>query len=164
MSTDARPIQPAIVPAVSEPPASLAAEVQFTEGLPQALVSVLERRYLSHFRAADWKIQPRAGDIARPLLREVTGLGRPLEPGIFARAMPHVLTACYDPGHSLVVILHGSGCRHRLYVGGRRIIGAGARSTEDYLAMQESAYRSHLNGLEFGPLASLTQQELPELA
>ena len=164
MPTDPRPAQDVAVPAVIQPQTSLAAQVRFTEGLPQALVSVLERRYLSHFRAADWKIQPRPGDNARPLLREVTGLGRPEEPGIFSRAMPHVLTACHDPGHSLVVVLHGSGGRHRLYVGGRRIIGTGARSTEDYLSMQESAFRSHLNGLEFGPLASLTQQELPDLA
>ena len=164
MPTDSPPTQAVAVSAATEPRTSLVREVQFTEGLPQALVSVLERRYLSHFRAADWKIQPRPGDNARPLLREVTGLGRPQEPGIFARAMPHVLTACHDPGHSLVVILQGSGGRHRLYVGGRRIIGAGARSTEDYLAMQASAFRSHLKGLEFGPLASLTHQELPDLA
>jgi len=76
-----------------EPRESLAAEVRFTEGLPLALLSVLERRYLSHFRPADWKIEPRPGDNARPLSREVTGLGRPQEPGIFARAMPYVLAA-----------------------------------------------------------------------
>jgi hypothetical protein len=147
-----------------EPRQSLAAEVRFTEGLPLALLSVLERRYLSHFRPADWKIEPRPGDNARPLLREVIGLGRPLEPGIFARAMPYVLAACHDPGHSLVMVLHGDAGRHRLYVGGRRIIGAGARSTDDYLSLEESAFRSHLGGLQFGPLSSLSQQELPDLA
>ena len=166
MSTDSRlvPIASTDATAVVEPRPSLAAEVQFTEGLPRALVAVLERRYLSDFRPADWKIQPRAGDNARPLLREVTALGRPQEPGIFARAMPHILTACHDPGHSLVVVLHGAGGRHRLYVGGRRIIGGGARSTEDYLSSQESAFRSHLSGLQFGSLSSLSQEELPELA
>lgn len=169
MPSDSRPsravaVPAAPVPAIVQPETSLATEVQFTQGLPQALVSVLERRYLSNFRPVDWTIQPRPGDNACPVLREVTGLGRPREPGIFSRAMPHVLTACHDPGHSLVVILHGSGSRHRLYVGGRRIIGAGARSTEDYLASQESAFRSHLNGLEFGPLASLSHRELPDLA
>src|SRR6185503_17985997 len=152
MSTD-----PVILPAAaptpaSEPGPSLAAEVQFTEGLPLALVSVLERRYLSNFRAADWRIEPSPEDYSHPLLREITALGRPQEPGIFAQAMPHVLTACHDPGHSLVMILHGNGGRHRLYVGGRRIVGAGAHSTEDYLSSQESAFRSHLSGLTFGPL------------
>ncbi|MGH8200918.1 MAG: ATP-binding protein [Steroidobacteraceae bacterium] len=165
MSTDpARlPVAAATV-VVAEPSPSLAAEVQFTEGLPLALVSVLERRYLSHFRAADWRVEASADDNARPLLREITALGRPQEPGIFARAMPHVLTACHDPGHSLLMVLHGSGGRHRLYVGGRRIIGAGARSTEDYLSLQESAFRSHVSGLAFGPLCRLDQQEVPELA
>jgi hypothetical protein len=165
MSTDPARL-PVASPAVtaSQPSPSLAAEVQFTEGLPLALVSVLERRYLSNFRAGDWRVEPGADDNARPLLREITALGRPQEPGIFAQAMPHVLTACHDPGHSLVLILHGSGGRHRLYVGGRRIIGAGARSTEDYLSAQESAFRSHLSGLAFGPLSALNQQEVPELA
>lgn len=165
MSTDPVPLPtPSSALAVSEPGPSLAAEVRFTEGLPLALVSVLERRYLSNFRAADWRIEPSPEDYSHPLLREITALGRPQEPGIFAQAMPHVLTACHDPGHSLVMILHGSGGRHRLYLGGRRIIGAGARSTEDYLSSQESAFRSHLGGLTFGPLSGLNQRELPELA
>ena len=103
MSTDPARLPVTSPPVVvSEPRASLAAEVQFTEGLPLALVSVLERRYLSQFRAADWRFEASADDNARPLLREITALGRPQEPGIFARAMPHVLTACHDPGHSLL--------------------------------------------------------------
>jgi hypothetical protein len=145
------------------PQASLVADVQFTEGLPLALMSVLERRYLSGFRSEDWQFEAGAADRGIPLLREVTGLGRPQEPGIFARAMPHVLTACHDPGHAVVVLLHGSAGRHRLYVGARRLIGAGARSTEDYLRLQKGAFRSHLGGLEFGPLVSLCAEDLPRL-
>jgi len=146
-------------------------EIEFKEGLPQTLVSVLQRRYLANFQPSDWRIEPRAGDHARPLLREIVALGRPPVPGFFGQAMPHVLAACHEPGHSLVVILHGARSRHRLYVGGRRIIGAGARCTEDYFALQDGAFRSHLNGLEFSKdnagssrLLSLGLEDTPELA
>jgi DNA helicase HerA-like ATPase len=138
--------------------------LQFTETLPLTLVSLMERRYLSHFNAAGWTIQPKDGDNARPLFREVVGLGRPHEDEEWALAMPHVLTACHDPGHALVMALHGQGDRHRLYLGGRRIIGAGARSTEDYLSGQESAFKSHLSGLRMGPTLRLDGTEMPELA
>src|SRR5665811_2513822 len=75
MPSDSRPsravaVPAAPVPAIVQPETSLATEVQFTQGLPQALVSVLERRYLSNFRPVDWTIQPRPGDNACPVLRE----------------------------------------------------------------------------------------------
>jgi hypothetical protein len=142
----------------------LKSELQFSEALPLTLVSLLERRYLLNFRPGNWKITAREGDNARPLLREVVGIGRPHQPGQWARVMPNVLAACHDPGHSLLMLLHGSGDRHRLYLGCRRTIGAGARSTEDYLLSQEGAFKSHLSGLRLGPVARLDTEELPELA
>ena len=60
---------------ISRPPELT--EVEFTEGLPLALVSVLERRYLSTFNAEDWIVSTDSGDVARPLLRDVIALGRP---------------------------------------------------------------------------------------
>src|SRR4051812_32168299 len=91
--------------------------LRFAEALPQALVGVLERRYVSDFNPQDWRIEARAGDTARPLLRRVMGMGRPRQPGEWALAMPHVLTACHDPGHALLFVLHGEGHRHSIYLG-----------------------------------------------
>src|SRR4051794_21700560 len=108
-------------------------EVQFTESLPLMMVSALERRYLTNLESGNWDIAAREGDEGRPLLREVVRLGRPDESDDWAQAMPHVLTACNEPGHALVMALHGDGARHRLYLGGRRILGSGARSTEDFV-------------------------------
>jgi DNA helicase HerA-like ATPase len=139
-------------------------ELQFSEALPLTLVSLLERRYLLNFRADSWQISSREGDHARPLLREVVGIGRPQQPGQWARVMPNVLAACHDPGHSLLMLLHGSGDRHRLYLGCRRTIGMGARSTEDHLLSQEGAFKAHFAGLRLGPIAKLDTEELPELA
>src|SRR5437016_4710921 len=76
------------------------AALQFTEGLPLMLVTLLERRYLSDFQAGQWRIATRADDVARPLLHEVTGLGWPHGTGGAGHVMPHVLTACHDPGQA----------------------------------------------------------------
>jgi hypothetical protein len=140
------------------------AALQFTETLPLALVSLLERRFLAPFQGSNWQIHSQEGDTARPLLREVLSLGRPHRPEEWIQAMPHVLTACHDPGHSLMMALYGQGDRHRLYLGGRRVIGAGARSTEDYLLAQESAFKSYFSGLRMGPVRRLDTEEQPDLA
>jgi hypothetical protein len=60
--------------------------------------------------------------------------------------MPHLLTACHEPGHSLIMALHGHEGRNRIYLGCRRL--GGGRSTEDYLAAQESALRAFFVGLK----------------
>jgi DNA helicase HerA-like ATPase len=142
----------------------IAASLQFTETLPFMLVSLLERRYLSDFQLQNWHIAAREEDNSRPLLREVVRIGRPGRPEDWARAMPHVLTACHDPGHALVLALHGQGNHHRLYLGARRIIGAGARSTEDYLEGQESAFKAYFAGLQMGPLMPVDAENMPEMS
>lgn len=140
--------------------------LQLTEGLPLMLVTLLERRYLMEFQPQQWHIAAKEGDIARPLLREVVGLGKPQKEGQWAQSMPHVLTACHEPGHALMMVLHGQGERHRLYLGGRRLIGAGARSTEDYLLAQESAFKAYFTGLQMNDdgLKKLDNDDLPKMA
>ena len=138
--------------------------VEFVEGLPHALVTVLERRYLSAYAPGQWRLEPRPLDSAKPLLKQVLALGRARQPGEWARAMPHVLTACHDPGHALLMVLHGDGSDHRLYLGGRRLIGSAARSTEDYLQTQTSAFKAFFTGLELGDTRSLDDAELPDLS
>ena len=113
---------------------------------------------------ANWVIDPREGDTAHPLLREITGLSRPQNPELWAKAMPYVLTACHDPGHALIGLLHGSQNRHRLYLGGRRLIGRAAQSTEDYLHAQEGALKAYYSGLEMGDLVSLDFHGLPQIS
>ena len=139
-------------------------ETQFSEALPLMMVGLLERRYLSDLRAAQWDIEAPEGDAAVPMLREITALGRPHAAEEWANAMPHVLTACHDPGHALVMAVHSDGERHRLLLGARRIIGAGGRSTEDYLNSQESAFKAYFTGLQMGAPAKMNPQQMPELA
>ncbi|GJD19170.1 hypothetical protein RIVM261_041260 [Rivularia sp. IAM M-261] len=138
-------------------------ERQFIQNIPLALTTLLERRYLSEFQINNWQIEPRPGDNAHPLLREIVSLGRNTEGTASTKVMPHVLTACHDPGHALISVLHGQGDRHRLYVGGRRIIGKAGGSTQDYLHSQESAFKAYFLGMEMGALSSLDHKELPEL-
>ncbi len=140
--------------------------IQFTAGLPALLVTLLERRYLTDFQRANWHIEPREGDSAYPLLHEVTSLGKPQLEGQWVQTMPYVMTACHEPGHALVMVLHGQGNRYRLYLGGRRIVGMGARSSEDYLLSQESAFKAYFSGLmmsDEGP-KKLDRKDLPEMA
>ncbi|MDF0666364.1 MAG: hypothetical protein P0119_09900 [Nitrospira sp.] len=77
--------------------------------------------------------------------------------------MPHVLTACHDPGHALVMALYGDGVRHHIYLGGRRMIGAGAHSTEDYLSRQESAFKAHFLGLQMDRAVRLDDHNFPDM-
>ena len=139
-------------------------EPQFSESLPLMMVSALERRYLTGLESGQWEIAARPGDEGRPLLREVVRLGRPDDSEAWAQAMPHVLTACNEPGHALVMALHGDGARHRLYLGGRRIFGSGARSTEDFVFGQESAFKAYFTGLEMGPTTRMDDDEMPDLS
>ncbi len=139
-------------------------QLQLAEALPLMLVSLLERRYLTELEAHRWQLEAAPNDEARPLLREVTAMARPEHAEAWARAMPHVLTACHEPGHTLMMVLHGTGTRHRLYLGARRVPGAGARSTTDYLAAQASAFRAYFSGLSLGAVARLDDDGLPELA
>jgi Helicase HerA, central domain len=130
--------------------------------MPHVLLSLLERRYLSPLHPEHWRFELPTIDAHRPLLREVTRLGRP-EPGEWAKVMPHLLTACHEPGHSLIMALHGHEGRNRIYLGCRRL--GGGRSTEDYLAAQESALRAFFVGLKLGAdVARLDSAGLPEMA
>jgi hypothetical protein len=133
--------------------------IQFTEALPALMVSLLERRYLTQLQPSAWQIAPHEGDLARPLLSEITALGRPGAPDEWAQAMPQVLTACHDIGHAVVMTLHGDGARHRLYLGARRLAGMGARSTEDYLQGQQSALKAYINGLRMSEPRRLDPEE-----
>ncbi len=138
-------------------------ELQFDENLPYLLMTLLERRYLNDFSLAGWRLAPREGDIARPWLYEVMALGKPRLPNEWAKAMPHVLNACADPGHAVLMVLHGQGERTRIYLGARRVIGAGGKSTEDALAAQESAFKAYFAGLTTGPARALDSEHMPEL-
>jgi hypothetical protein len=130
--------------------------------MPHVLLPLLERRYLSPLQPENWRFELPSADAHRPLLREVTRLGRP-EPGQWAKVMPHLLTACHEPGHALIMALHGCEGRNRIYLGCRRL--AGGRSTEDYLAAQESALRGFFVGLKLsGKAMRLDTAELPEMA
>lgn len=146
------------------PSRPVSSRLAWIEELPHILVTVLERRYLSDFQPQHWQITAQPEDLAWPLLREVLALGRPQQPQEWIQAMPHVLNACYETGHALLMALHGDGERQRLYLGGRRLPGRGAHSTEDYLASQESAFKAYFNGLELSAPRSLNGRELPALA
>lgn len=162
--------QPSIIGTDSGPPAQPItgpgrAAMQISQDLPLALVSVLERRYLSNFRHADWQLDAPEHDDGAPLLCEVTALGRPAVPGEWSRAMPRVLSACHESGHALVMALHGQGEWHRLYLGARRVPGAGAGSTEDYLEQVRGAFGAAFTGLQLTAVARrLDHENLPEMA
>jgi DNA helicase HerA-like ATPase len=136
----------------------------FSETMPQLLLSLLERRYLSDFQSALWQVSPAPADSARPLVREVRGMGRPQPGEDRSRAMPHVLTAAHGQGHAVVTAVFGDGSRHRIFVGGRRLAGISRGSTEDFLDGQAGLLRAHVPGLDLGAVLPLTGAGIPELS
>lgn len=135
----------------------------FAEVMPQLFLSLLERRYLTDFDASRWEVSPAPDDRARPLLREVLGVGRPQPGEDWSQAMPHVLTASHTMGQAVVMILHGDGQKHRVFFGGRRIAPAAHGSTQDFLEAQASALRANISGLRLSGPVRLDGKNLPEL-
>jgi DNA helicase HerA-like ATPase len=134
----------------------------FGETMPQLLLSLLERRYLTDFKSALWRIIPTPADAARPLLREIRAMGRAQPGEDRGGAMPHVLTATHGQGHAVVTVVHGDGSRHRIFIGGRRLAGTAHGSTQDFLEGQASLLRSHVAGLDLTAAAPLAG--IPELS
>nr|RNJ70293.1 MAG: ATP-binding protein [Leptolyngbya sp. IPPAS B-1204] len=114
--------------------------------LPYMLVEALERRYLNRMNPLAWQLAPTASELTQPVLRMVTQIGSSQVPP--TQIMPYVLTGCHEPGHAVVMVLHGDGTSHRLYLGTRRLLGYAARSTRDYLELQTSAFRTYFPGLD----------------
>lgn len=164
------PQLPAQVPApgVSGSPTgameALVGSAAFPEAMPQLLLGLLERRYLTDFDPARWTVKPASADGPRPLLHEIRALGRPSADTGWGAAVPHVLTACHSGGHLLSVAVHGDGSRHRIHWGGRRLAGVSRGSTEDFLQGQAGVLRAHVPGLELGPPASCEEGSHAELA
>jgi len=139
-----------IVPAPQAPPPdeTVAPEALMRE-LPALLLTLLERRYLSAADPDTWQLRLADEGTAPPMLAPVSRLGRPPRLQDWPKAMPHLLTACHEPGHAVMTLLHGQKGRTSLYLGARRIPGRAARSTEEYLDSQASALQAYFSGLEF---------------
>ena len=133
--------------------------------LPQLVMSFLERRYLSGLQPGQWDLRVPDDDDMRPLLREITAVPRgDTRDGAQADAMPYVLSASHTLGQAVVFCTYGDGQRHRFFVGGRRLPGGQAGSTQDFLDGQAAVLRAQLPGLECGPVARLDGEGLPDLA
>lgn len=117
--------------------------------LPSLLLTLLERRYLSPTATDAWNLQLADNGTAPPTLATVSRLGKPGHLQDWPKAMPHLLTACHEPGHAVLTFLHGQKGRTSLFLGARRIPGRAARSTEEYLESQASALQAYFSGLEF---------------
>ena len=139
------------------------AELVLTENLPWILMTLLERRYLDHFQPEQWDLSEMTGFTTHPLLQEMTSLGRAVGVEKMMQAMPHVLNACSDQGHAVVMTVHGRRNRQQFYIGARRIAGSGASSTDAYLKAEASAFKAYFAGLELQEPRLLDDQDMPEL-
>ncbi len=132
--------------------------------LPQLVMSFLERRYLGDLQPGQWDLRIPDDDEMRPLLREITAVPRgDTRDGVQADPMPYVLSASHTLGQAAVFCVYGDGRRHRFFVGGRRLPGGQAGSTQDFLDGQAAVLRAQLPGLECGPVARLDGEGLPDL-
>jgi DNA helicase HerA-like ATPase len=138
--------------------------LRFTSEIPELLVSLLERRYLSNFQPAMWQISVAADDGTRPLLREVLSMGRQRPGEDWSQAMPHVLTATHTLGQAIVMAVHGNTQRHHIYLGGRRLSRPAQGSTEDFIEGQGSVLQAHIPGLRLGAPARLDSEPMSELS
>ncbi|MFI1369214.1 ATP-binding protein [Streptomyces griseochromogenes] len=161
------PQPPVQFPGPGSPPGAVDALLGsdgFAEAMPQLLLCLLERRYLTDFDPTRWTVKLPSADGSRPLLHEIRALGRPPAETGWAAAVPHVLTACHSGGHLLSVAVHGDGIRHRIHWGGRRLAGTSRGSTEDFLQSQAGVLRAHVPGLELGPADSFEEGTHADLA
>lgn len=149
-------------PAVS--PISLEQATDLSAGLPELLISLLERRYLEGFRPEDWRLALHEDDSVRPLLQEIRSMARERPGTDAAPAMPQVLTATHDQGHAVVMVLHGTGPRHRVFHGGRRVLNGKYGSTTDFIDTQAGALRAHIPGLVLGDPVRSDEPDLADLA
>jgi hypothetical protein len=136
---------------------------QLAGALPQLVMSFLERRYLGTLEPGQWDLRVPDDDDMRPLLRQITAVPREAGP-MGADAMPYVLSASHTLGQAVMFCTYGDGQRHKFFVGGRRLPGGQAGSTQDFLDGQAAVLRAHYPGLECGPVARLDGEGLPELA
>ncbi|GIH29434.1 hypothetical protein Aph01nite_77440 [Acrocarpospora phusangensis] len=132
------------------------------ENVPRLLMSLLERRYLADFQPSYWRSDLSEDSV--PMLGEVRRLGRPRQGEDTTAAMAHALTAGHWHGHAMIMALHGTGSRHRIHLGGRRLAGVSRGSTGDFLQAQASVLRAHLSGLELGGTGPLGQGDTSELS
>jgi DNA helicase HerA-like ATPase len=130
--------------------------------LPRLLISFLERRYLGALDPAQWDMHVGPDDDMRPLLREITAAPRAARSGD-AEAMPYVLSASHTLGQAVVFATYGDGRRHKFFIGGRRLPGGQAGSTQDFLDGQAAVLQAQLPGIEYGPVRRLDGDDLPEL-
>jgi Helicase HerA, central domain len=150
--------------AVNRNPTTESDLLRVSQSLPLIFVNLLERRYINDFAPERWHIEPGLNDNGIPLLREVKSLGNPRHKEEWSVAMPHVLAACHEPGNGLAMTVYGDGQQHHIYLGARRLVGQGGRSTEDFLKSQESAFRAFFGGLSLGDQPrALDGEEMPQL-
>ena len=150
------------VPERSVPERSAPERDALASGLPQAVMSFLERRYLGDLELGQWDIRVPEDDEMRPLLREITAVPRAAD-GVPGDPMPYVLSASHTLGQAVVFCTYGDGNRHRFFAGGRRLPGGQAGSTQDFLDCQAAVLRAQFPGLECGQLARLDSDGLPDL-
>lgn len=140
------------------------AELTLTENLPWVMMSLLERRYLNAFQSDRWDYYNiNAESKHHPILQEITSLGHCFGSDKAIQAMPHVLNACNEPGHAMIMVIQGEGNSHRFFIGAKRLSGAGARSTDHYLNGEASAYKAYFTGLELKEPHVMNDNEMPEL-
>jgi DNA helicase HerA-like ATPase len=135
---------------------------EMASALPALMISFLERRYLSGRLPAQWDLEVPDDDGIRPLLREITAVPRP-DPADGAGPMPYVLSASHTLGQAVVCCVYGDGRGHRFFMGGRRLPGGQAGSTQDFLDGQAAVLRAQLPGVEYGSVSRLDGTGLPEL-
>lgn len=146
-------------------PATVAGRDEATDApVPQLLLWLLERRFLTDFEPSRWRLSATPDDSARPLQREVLGLARPQAGQDWRTALAHALTASHWNGHAVTMTVHGDGTRHRVMLGGRRLSGRARGGTDDFLAGQASVLRAHVPGLVLGETARLDGDSAPELS
>ena len=138
-------------------------EEAFRRNLPQGLVSVLERRYLASLRLTDWDLSFPESVGNRPVIQPLTRLSKPRHSHAFLELLPYALSACGSGDHALIFLIDGIEPAKRLWLGGRRLIGTAAGSTEDYLNRAESAFRTAVPGLALGEPKGMDHEECPDL-
>lgn len=162
MSAPDLPVARTTVPAVSVVGAeqAMGGSLQALETLPEVLLGLLERRYLSTLDPSRWRTRAEEDDAMRPVLREVRSVG--LTPDAEFE-VADALNACHGGGHSVNMTLAGSRSGHRLFLGARRSASGATVGTEAFLDGQASALRSMAPGLVLGASVRLDGRELPAI-
>jgi Helicase HerA, central domain len=134
--------------------------ISITNSIPQSLINLLERRYLTSFNEKDWNFSIESTYSDSVYLREVKEISLEHFPEDMFKAVPFIHTSCHDPGYTYLSIINNDGQKNKIFLGGKRNREYKTnRSISDYMNNIYSSNKSFNGGLILGESFALSSEK-----